>query len=245
MLRPPQSFENISEFLSERFSQWWIPKPQSWYPLLRLGSQHWIPKPLFWLGFLGVHCCFSFFFCSGTFPTAPIAKIGVTLPSLKRDNRGRKRNPSPNFWVRISPGGVGVFHVKGGGPKSSVCPSKPGKSNFFGGISRDCAWISRRRPENLEKKVCIQFSFPRKSQVIPRTRKRRSGCSAIPCRPCRIELRYPACAPLYVAIMIVAGKIHHPAPVRGPQSRDFGGRYCFPRFLLGFFVSTTGVDSVS
>ena len=39
---------------------------------------------------------------------------------------------SPDF-----PGGVGVFHMKGWGPKSSVCPSKPGKSNFFDGICRD------------------------------------------------------------------------------------------------------------
>ena len=46
--------------------------------------------------------------------------------------QARKRNPNPNFWVRISSSGVGVFHVKGWGPKSSVCPSKPGEPNFFG-----------------------------------------------------------------------------------------------------------------
>ena len=39
--------------------------------------------------------------------------------------QARKRNPNPNFSVRISSGGVGVFHVKGWGPKASVCPSKP------------------------------------------------------------------------------------------------------------------------
>ena len=33
--------------------------------------------------------------------------------------QGRKRNPNPNFLVRIFSGGVGVFHVKGWGPKSS------------------------------------------------------------------------------------------------------------------------------
>ena len=42
---PPQTFEKISEFLSERFSQPWIPKPQFRYPPLRFGSQHRIPKP--------------------------------------------------------------------------------------------------------------------------------------------------------------------------------------------------------
>ena len=50
--------------------------------------------------------------------------------------------------------------MKGWGPKSSVCPSKPGKPNFFGGISLDFAGISRGRPKSLRKKVCVQFSFP-------------------------------------------------------------------------------------
>ena len=74
--------------------------------------------------------------------------------------QGRKRNPNPNFLVRIFSGGVGVFHVKGWGPKSSVCRSKPGKSNFSGGISRDFAGFSRRCPRSLRKKVCVQFSSP-------------------------------------------------------------------------------------
>ena len=42
--------------------------------------------------------------------------------------------------------------MKGWGPKSSVCPSKPRESNFFGGISRDFAGISRKRPKSLRKK---------------------------------------------------------------------------------------------
>ena len=74
--------------------------------------------------------------------------------------QARKRNPNLNFLVRIFSGGVGVFHVKGWGPKSSVCPSKPRESNFFGGISRDFAGISRGRPKSLRKKVCVQFSSP-------------------------------------------------------------------------------------
>ena len=53
-LRPPQTFEKISEFRSERFSQRWIPKPQFWYPPLRFGSQQRIPEPLFFLGFLDI-----------------------------------------------------------------------------------------------------------------------------------------------------------------------------------------------
>ena len=42
--------------------------------------------------------------------------------------------------------------MKGRGPKSSVCPSKPGKPNLFGGISRDFAGISRRCPKSLRRK---------------------------------------------------------------------------------------------
>ena len=42
--------------------------------------------------------------------------------------------------------------MKGWGPKSSVCPSKPRESNFFGGISRDFAGISWKRPKSLRKK---------------------------------------------------------------------------------------------
>ena len=38
-----------------------------------------------------------------------------------------KKSTKINFWVRISSGGVGVgvLHLKGWGPKSSVCPSNP------------------------------------------------------------------------------------------------------------------------
>ena len=66
--------------------------------------------------------------------------------------QGGKRNPNPNFLVRIFSSGVGVFHANGWGPKSSIRPSKPGKSNFLGGISRDFAGISRGRPKSLRKK---------------------------------------------------------------------------------------------
>ena len=52
-----------------------------------------------------------------------------------RFTQARKKEHKPKFLSPDIFGGVGVFHVKGWGPKSSVCPSKPGKSNFFGGIS--------------------------------------------------------------------------------------------------------------
>ena len=53
--------------------------------------------------------------------------------------------------------------MKGWGPKSSVCPSKPGESNFFCGISREFAGISRRGPKSLRKKVCVQFLAPKET----------------------------------------------------------------------------------
>ena len=73
---------------------------------------------------------------------------------------GKKKEPKPKLLVRICSGGMGVFHRKGWGPKSLVCPSKPRETKLFGGISRDFAGISRGCPKSLRKKVCVQFSSP-------------------------------------------------------------------------------------
>ena len=55
--------------------------------------------------------------------------------------QARKKSTNPNFWVRIIfSAGVGVFHMKGWGHKVRYVPSKPGKSNFFGGISLGFCW---------------------------------------------------------------------------------------------------------
>ena len=76
--------------------------------------------------------------------------------------QARKTNPNLNFRARIFSGGVGVFHMKGWGPKSSVCPSKPGKSNFFGGDIPGFWWDIPGAPDKFEKKkVWVQFSFPK------------------------------------------------------------------------------------
>ena len=85
------------------------------------------------------------------------------VPRKILQDQARKRDPNPNFLVRISSGGVAVFHVKGWGPKSSVCPSKPRETKFFGGISRDFAGIPgifRGYPEKFEKNICVQFWAP-------------------------------------------------------------------------------------
>ena len=72
--------------------------------------------------------------------------------------QARKRNPNPNFLVRISSDGMGVFRVKGWGPKSSVCPSKHRETKLFGGISRDLWRDIRGCPTSLRKKTFV-FNF--------------------------------------------------------------------------------------
>ena len=92
----------------------------------------------------------------------------VLLPS-----QGRKRNPNPNFLVQASSGRAGVFQVKGWGPKSSVCPSKPWQTKLFGGISRDSCRVFRGCPTSLRKKVCVWFLSPKRSpyKLEPRYRR--------------------------------------------------------------------------
>ena len=72
---------------------------------------------------------------------------------------GMEKEHKPKLLSPIFSGGVRVFHVKGWGPKSSVCPLKPGKSNFLGGISQDFAGISRRRPKSLNEQKKFVFNF--------------------------------------------------------------------------------------
>ena len=82
---------------------------------------------------------------SGDFPQArgsptPSHRLAELVSNhrrnLKNNGQGRKTNPNPNFLIHISLGGVGVFHVKGWGPKSSVCPSKPREPNFLADIRK-------------------------------------------------------------------------------------------------------------
>ena len=69
-----------------------------------------------------------------------------------------KRDPNLNFLVRIFSGGVGVFHVKGWGPKSSVCPSKPGKyRTFLPGYPGILPGYPGGARKVWEKKVCVQI----------------------------------------------------------------------------------------
>ena len=52
-------------------------------------------------------------------------KLHGSLASTHSHVQARKKSTNPNFWVRMSSGGVGVFHVNGWGAKSSVCLGGP------------------------------------------------------------------------------------------------------------------------
>ena len=97
----------------------------------------------------------------------------------RRASLRHKRNPNPNLLVRIFSGGVGVSHVKGWGRKGSVCPSKPRKPNFFGGICQDFAGISWRCPKSLRKK---KFVFNFRSLFCRRAGTRKSFRRPLPSR---------------------------------------------------------------
>ena len=100
-------------------------------------------------------------------------------PARKVKNQGGKRNPNPNFLVRIFSSGVGVFHVNGWGPKSSIRPSNPGKSNLLGGISREFAGISRGRPKSLRKKSLGSIFVPQKKKGL------RPNLRGVPANPAK------------------------------------------------------------
>ena len=60
----------------------------------------------------------------------------ITMCTMWNESQARERNPNPKFLVRMSSGGVGVFHVKGWGPKSSVCSSETQGNQLLSGISQ-------------------------------------------------------------------------------------------------------------
>ena len=77
-------------------------------------------------------------------------------------NEGRKGTETQTFWSGYFPVGWGVFHVNGWGPKSSVIvPRNTGKPNFWAGYPGFCRDIPGV-PKKFEKKVCVQFSSPKK-----------------------------------------------------------------------------------
>ena len=85
-------------------------------------------------------------------PTWESSHFQGLTKSASSKPQAREGNLNPNFWVRISSGGVEVFHVKGRGTNSSVCPSKLGENKLFWwdipGFCRDILEV----PGKLEEK---------------------------------------------------------------------------------------------
>ena len=92
----------------------------------------------------------------GTRPGGSVT--GVAEKLFMCQLQGRKRNLNPNFLVRISSGGVGVFHARGWGPKSSLRPSKPRETKLLAGYPGILAGISRVSPKSLRIKKLV-FNF--------------------------------------------------------------------------------------
>ena len=82
--------------------------------------------------------------------------FGRDIPGFCPEYPGSARKVwEKNVWVQFS-----------WGPKSSVCASNPGKSNFSGGISRDFVQNIPEAHEKFEKEnVWVQCSFPILSRV--------------------------------------------------------------------------------
>ena len=69
-----------------------------------------------------------------------------------------KKEPKPKVLSPDIPSGGGVFHMNGWGPKSSVCPSKPGKIKLFWRDIPGFCWDIPAAPEKFEKKKFV-FNF--------------------------------------------------------------------------------------
>ena len=116
-----------------------------------------------------------------------------------RKFRQEKETQTQTFWSGYLRLGWGVFHAKGWGPKSSVCPSKPRETKLVGRISRDFApGIFRKCPKSLRKISFVQFSDP-KNQPLPKastiSTTPRQGLSGPVLRDtARLSQRYPPIA---------------------------------------------------
>ena len=87
-----------------------------------------------------------------------VSKISVRRLFRRLFCSGKKKEPKPKvFGPDIFRWGGGVFHVNDWEAKKvRYVPRNTGKPNFWAGY----AGISRERPKNLRKKVCVQFSSP-------------------------------------------------------------------------------------
>ena len=71
--------------------------------------------------------------------------------------QARKRNPNPNFWVRISSSEVGVFHVKGRGPKVRYGPRNQENQTLLAGYPGILPGYPGGARKVREKKFAFNF----------------------------------------------------------------------------------------
>ena len=80
--------------------------------------------------------------------------------SKRLHTQARKRSINPNVSVRISSGGVRVFHMKGGeGTKTLYAPRNPGKPNLWAGCPRILPRYLKDAYEKFEgKQFCSTYT---------------------------------------------------------------------------------------
>ena len=135
-------------------------------------------------------CCVGF----------PHTLLHILSQDLDLISSGKKKEPEPNFFGPDIFGGVGVFHVKGWGPKGSVCPSNARKTKLFGGISQIFWRDIPRVLKKLKTKVGVLFLDPR---ICPKSQN--EVCPVLPGKVPRVKSRW------HMALLIVKNVAKHPA----------------------------------
>ena len=157
-----------------------------------------------------------------------IAAITVQIAAITIF-QGRKRKPNPNFLVRISSGGVGVFHVKGWGPKSSVCPLKPGEIELFW---RDIPGFCRDNPEVPEKFEKKWFVFNFWPLILQFGHRRAEACKHSPASSVNPGGRAKSTKPIHVDIDVVENVSVENLP---PNGLDWKNGRIFGKIECGVF----------
>ena len=98
----------------------------------------------------------------------PLCELCRSLANPQRHISEKKNGTqTQTFWSGYFSGGVGVFHVNGWGPKSSVCPSKHRPTKFFWrDIPGFCRDIPGFLPGKFEEK---RFVFNSRPIIFART----------------------------------------------------------------------------
>ena len=97
--------------------------------------------------------------------------------------RKKKAIPNPYFLVRISSGGVGVFHVKGGAKKFGMSFETHGNQTFWRDVPGCCRDIPGVPEQFEEQKRFVFNSCPLQKESKTTDQRDRNHCSHIHNRP--------------------------------------------------------------